>query len=136
MCNQLEKGVLAIFGYTTALSAHALKTYVNLYKVPFISLSPPVSKYIKKTEVKDAIVDDEIGFEFSNEVQMHSQIVKRSVHFESNSDIFDRSNRGTDEAYQLNMFPDMIPLLVSLIKYNRWKTMYYFYNYEEGLDIV
>ena len=129
---------MAIFGYTTALSVHTLKTYANLYKVPFISLSPPDGQYIKKTEkIEDTLADEND----EEPQQTQSQIQKRSVdsqlnyennyeNLELNSDI--NVDEEPIEEYQLNMFPDMIPLLVSLIKYNRWKTMYYVYNYDEG----
>jgi hypothetical protein len=35
---------------------------------------------------------------------------------------------------EINMFPDFLPMLMSLIKYHRSQNVYYVYNYEEGLD--
>jgi hypothetical protein len=34
--------------------------------------------------------------------------------------------------FQLTIHPDMVPVLVSLIKYSRWKSIYYIYNHDEG----
>jgi hypothetical protein len=36
---------------------------------------------------------------------------------------------------ELNMFPDFLPMLISLIKYYRtYKHVHYVYNHDEGLD--
>jgi hypothetical protein len=37
--------------------------------------------------------------------------------------------------FQITIHPDMVPVLVSLIKYSRWKSIYYIYNHEEGYII-
>ena len=34
--------------------------------------------------------------------------------------------------FVVNLHPAITPTLISLIKYNRWKTIYYLYNHEEG----
>ncbi len=34
--------------------------------------------------------------------------------------------------YDLHMHPDMVPLLISLLKYYRWSFIYYVYNNDEG----
>ncbi len=130
----MEKGVLGIFGYTAASSAYTLKTFANLYRVPFISLSPPISKYHNKMERKFEDSYEEI--ESSNEPQSEIESSKRDADSKliEASELTTNTESSNIEEYQLNMYPDMIPLLVSLIKYNRWKTMYYFYNYEEGLN--
>ena len=36
--------------------------------------------------------------------------------------------------FQITIHPDMVPVLVSLIKYSRWKTIYYIYNHDEALN--
>ena len=35
--------------------------------------------------------------------------------------------------FQIHMHPDMVPMLISLIKYNRWQIIYYVYNHDEAL---
>ena len=142
----MEKGVLGIFGFTGAASAHTLKTYANLYKYPFISISPPTNNRYEQIRKKKSVFN-EFENEFQeDERQLNSRDVENAVENENNydpsnskemaaqknSNFFESTNNSEVEDYQVNMFPDMIPLLVSLLKYNRWKSVYYFYNYQEG----
>ena len=145
----MENGVLAIFGFTGASSAHTLKTYANLYKFPFISISPPTHNHYEQAKKKNSNFDEyeaderqedeglrdtenAIGKEKSNDTSDKNMNVDNK-----NSNNIEGSNGVEVEDYQVNLFPDMIPLLVSLLKYNRWKSVYYFYNNHEGsLEII
>lgn len=43
-------------------------------------------------------------------------------------------NEHKAESFILNMHPDLVPLLVSMIKYSRWKNIYYVYDNEEAFN--
>lgn len=83
---------MAIIGPITIQTHNAIKTFSNMYNLPYITWS----NYIKQT----------------------SKV----------------SQSGTKEnhLFQLYMEPDLSPLLISIIKYNNWKRLYYIYNHEKG----
>ena len=118
----MNKGVLAIFGFSTGSSAYTLDAYANLYKVPFISLSEPIDKKIQNFKTENAD---------SNHEQLNQKKNSRKRDKDFNEEYEeDASDFSTDDIlneYQINMFPDIVPLLVSLIKYNRWKVKYQSY---------
>ena len=138
----MGNGVLAIFGYTSASSSYTLQTYSNLYKYPFISMSSPTYKFYEQLGgKKNSKEENEF---FSDEMENQSQFKNDedeivSVSNDESSELSrltnlnNRDESGLEvEEYQINMAPDMIPILVSLLKYNRWKRVYYLYNYQEG----
>jgi alpha-glucosidase (family GH31 glycosyl hydrolase) len=140
----MENGVLVIFGFTGVSSAHTLKTYANLYKFPFISISPPTNNHYEQTKKKnsnfneyeaDERQEDEAlrDTENATEKENNYDASNKNIVDNKNSNNIEGSNNVEVEDYQVNLFPDMIPLLVSLLKYNRWKSVYYFYNNHEGL---
>ena len=142
----MGKGVLAIFGFTGAESAHTLKTYANLYKFPFISLSPPTNNRYEQLRKKNSVISEheneyqlderrrEVESVIENETENNRDTLNvNDISDQRNSNNLESSINSEVEDYQINMFPDMIPLLVSLLKYNRWKSVYYFYNYQEGV---
>lgn len=127
----MSKGVLAIFGQTTLTASESIKSFTNTYKVPFISLAHPVSR-IETKEKRPGHSEyinphlDHNGFSTlgADQNQKENQYSGQT-----------KSKFNSDESldnYQINMHPDMGPLLISLIKYNRWKFVYYIYNHDEG----
>lgn len=132
----MERGVLAVFGYTSASSAYTIKTYTNLYKLPFISLSHPIYKYRETLPNRfnnfDLRSADEANNEIGSVYNPEFEDTDEKPPLDTGYLFEDKNNLSPD--YQINMFPDMVPLLVSLIKYNRWKSVYYVYNHEEGKD--
>ena len=133
----MKKGVLALFGFSTAPSTYTLRSYANLYQIPVFSLSHQPSKY-------DEIIKNELVIETENELQNSPKIetskkstyrIKKNADEYEYTDIAETPVEEIIEEFQVNMFPDMIPLLVSLMKYNRWKMVYYIYNHEEGIQI-
>ena len=146
VCNQMSKGVLAIFGFTSSSVADTIKTYTSMHNIPFISLSHPVLKYRSHaTELlqnDDSDMNDGGG---SGNSQPSSSSASSSSYggggggnSESN-EIGEMmvSNEPIQENvnFQLSMHPDMVPLLISLIKYNRWKRIFYVYNHDEGMSV-
>ena len=43
-------------------------------------------------------------------------------------------NETSNENFLLNMHPNLAPILISLVKYNRWEVLYYFYDSDEALN--
>lgn len=113
----MSKGVLAIFGQTTLASSESIRSFSNLYKIPFISLSHPVY-------TKNDIENQKISADFNDPVISDSSSISKENSTQNESK--------KSENFQINMHPDMVPLLVSLVKYNRWKSVYYIYNHAEG----
>lgn len=144
VCDQMSRGVLAIFGYTSASAAEAIKSYADFYQVPYISLTSAVYK-------KSLANDDSEDSDFHSIMTENSYESSNNTSLNENDQITIKSNDEIDDElddeittqsinknvhlknFQINMHPDIIPLLVSLIKYNRWKTIFYLYNNDEGL---
>ena len=106
----MKRGVVALLVHASSTAAYTVRTYANLYKLPFISLSHPIYKFENENKQDDneddVLTDDESTEKASN----------------------------SDDQYVINMHPDMVPLLVALMKYNRWKSVYYVYNHEDGTN--
>jgi len=136
----MSRGVLAIFGYTSASAAEAIKSYADFYQVPYISLSSAVYKQSLQNENSD-------DSDFDSLIADNSYDSSNSTSFSEDEQKFVESNENWDDEFsttqnmnkivqlknfQINMHPDIVPLLVSLIKYNSWKTIFYLYNNDEG----
>lgn len=123
----MSRGVLAIFSNINTASHETLKTFTGFYEMPFITMTHPVHKYDYRPLSQTSI--DYSNFDDVNrpvpEVQSDEQVSSASVSSK-------KSN--ASETFLLNMHPDMVPLLVSMIKYNRWKNVYYIYDHEEGTE--
>jgi hypothetical protein len=130
----MSKGPLAIFGHWTTGSKNSIETYSNFYNVPFLSWSPSIYKHESNEEnlekeafVEQANVDNPDG-DFSNE-NNYMKSSQANLHHVQDHFVSDSVEK---PSFQVNFHPDLVPLLISLIKYNRWKTIYYIYNHEEG----
>lgn len=123
----MERGVLALFGETSMLTSDSIKTFVNSYNIPFFTWSYPNLKYsdffdLNKIENDQSV----IGLDSSTDLQDASS-AKPSQSNKSNETAKD------DYPYLLNMHPSFTPLLISLLKYHRWETVYYIYDNDEGI---
>ena len=119
----MERGALAIFGEADLATSNSLRSFVNYYNVPFFTWSYPAFNdfnvdYIEKKSDLETVVND--NYESSNKAKK----------LETNKII---KNSGDALNFLLNMHPSFTPALVSLIKYNRWQTVYYIYDHDEGL---
>ena len=128
----MSRGVLVIIGFTSSQTANTIKTYTNFHHIPFISLSPPVIDY--KPPNVDEKPDDYHDFNIDlQDIEAGSNqdeiITSTPVIKEEKTQQNDKDNENN---YQINAQPDMVPLLISLVKYNRWKRVYYVYNHPEG----
>ncbi|CAF0748574.1 unnamed protein product [Brachionus calyciflorus] len=125
VCNQMSKGILAIFGQTSHSLTEAIKSYTNRYKIPFISITHPRHK-----------LDDKIqnSNQFNLDLVQNENKLSSSENSDLNNSIKnDQEIINNTQNFQIKMHPDMVPLLVSLIKYHQWKSIYYLYNNEEAL---
>ena len=127
----MNKGVLATLGFTNGLSAYTLETYSNLYEVPFFTLSQPNKKYNKIVRKISHPVNGEENLQFKQKKSLRKRQDEFNEEYEE--DTSDTVNSEDPNEYQISMYPDITPLLISLLKYNRWKTVYYIYNHPEGI---
>lgn len=109
----MSKGVLVIFGQTSFSSGQTIKSYADRYNIPFININHP--KHILDKENREQ--ENNIKFK---PVEQDNLKFDKKIH----DDI--------KQIYQFFMHPDLVPLLISLTKYHRWKSVYYLYNNQEG----
>jgi hypothetical protein len=136
----MSRGVLVIIGFTSSQTANTIKTYTNFHHIPFISLSPPIIDY-QPQNINDEI-DDEQDFNIDfqdiesgltqTELMTSTPIIKEEKIKKYEKD----TEKSLENNYQINAQPDMVPLLISLVKYNRWKRVYYVYNHPEGKNHI
>ncbi len=105
----MERGVLALFGETSMAASDSLKSIVNQYNIPFYTWSYP-----KNDEITNVI---NAGSESSADSTETEQIVSTS---------------NESPNFLLNMHPSLSPMLIFLMKYHRWQTIYYIYDNDEG----
>lgn len=110
----MSKGVLAVFGQTSFSSAKTIESYADRYNLPFININHP--KNILNQNDKETITD----FDYDQFKSSESENLK-SISYDKKK-----------QAYQMFMHPNLVPLLISLTKYHRWKNVYYLYNNQEG----
>jgi hypothetical protein len=107
VCQQMSRGVLALFGPISIESSNALKIFTNSYHLPYITWSS-----------LPAVIEDTYKVEYQRQAESQS-------HFNTKpNDI---------NAYQISMRPDISPLLIYLIKLTRWPKIYYLYNSDYGI---
>lgn len=124
----MERGVLAIFGGIPADSVEAIKSFVNFHNVPFIAWnSPPYQSNDDMDDIEDDEMDARV---FDNdEIELTNKIVKNTITAAPTT-----PEKITQPSFYLNMYPDITSVLISIIKYDRHKTVYYLYNDISALD--
>jgi hypothetical protein len=117
----MERGALAIFGEADLSTSNSLRSFVNYYNVPFFTWSYPTLNDFNA---------DHIEKKSELETEANENYENRFKKLEIN-----KARKNSDDAlnFLLNMHPSFTPVLVSLIKYNRWQTVYYVYDHDEGL---
>ncbi len=143
VCQQMSRGVLAIFGSTSYSSMETVKSITNKYNIPFFSWSHlyrlrkgPDSMHqtiatkslIFKRESTNFVPNnkknveyDEAEYESEYEENPNAQI----EYLNSNSEM-------TDQHSQLYLRPDLAPVLIELIKHYKISSVYYIYNHDNG----
>jgi hypothetical protein len=150
----MSRGVLSIFGATTTTSAATLKSLVNSHKMPFFTWSHPYKYKLNEIDERDVhdnepdVDHDTLGSSKSSSAAANNHHHQYHHSSQNSNEIYfnelggelktlkdlRRYNemRSQPKNFQIHMHPDMVPMLTSLIKYNRWQTIYYVYNHEEG----
>ena len=137
----MSRGALALFGWTAPSSTAALKTITDKYQVPLLTWSHPILKKANESDHEYELESEEETSE--NEEPDHKYLFTNSDLHKKYESVDEITNLATLRKYneiknaharnfQVHMHPDMVPMLISLIKYNRWKIIYYVYNHEEG----
>ena len=127
ICNQMDRGVLAIFGGISQASAKSIKSFVDYHNVPFITWSNPSYK-----NTEDILDDNQNQAEYLNNQFILSDNKQNSI--EENDATKSKPNtkkqpiKHQTKSFLFNMHPDISPVLISIIKYNQHKTIYYLYD--------
>lgn len=122
----MERGVLAIFGGISEKSVKAVQSFVNYHQIPFITWNNPSYEDLERENDYDV---------YSYNVEYNKDpIIFRNDEFDYQEQTGNAIKQQTfnNTNYLINMHPDISAVLVSLIKYNRHKTIYYLYNHEAG----
>lgn len=128
----MERGVLAIFAESNIPSSESLSSFVNFYNIPFFTWSYPNKKNEelndKKFEAESTSSHDALTTDYSQDYYLTSTKPKIDDQKASQQEEEDSN----EVNFLLNMHPSYTSVLISLIKYNRWQTIYYLYNHDEG----
>lgn len=155
----MSRGVLAIFSNIETSSYETLRAFTSHHEIPFVTMTHPIHEYTyasdndNDNESDRSVIDPTLpsfGPESSDDGSFiqHSSVwqddERKDARHDSNgartmggatSQIgSSHANHANKESFLLNMHPDMVPLLVSMIKYNRWRNIYYVYDYDEALN--
>lgn len=143
----MSKGVLAIFSYSNTFTQNSIDSMLNSYRVPFISVMHPFNNEAPATlnqvehgankDESSHVIESILGKHAINEV-IGSVTTTPEQQAKSSTDQKEADDAGNERPKSpnshLSIHPDMTPLLVSLIKYSRWSSIYYVYNHKEGLN--
>lgn len=152
----MNHGALAVFSNIETSSYETLKSFASFHEIPFITMTHPIHEYnyMSSSSPYDSNHEEDDRSSRGGSSSMDSSL----SNFDAFDDVFDekraswqqRTKTEDDsmiidskdklsssslprESFLLNMHPDLVPLIVSMIKYNRWKNIYYIYDHEEGI---
>lgn len=126
----MSRGVLAIFGPVIPESYNTLKTFSNSFHIPYITWDSPIYEDEEPLQTENDVDDST-----EDEIRTKDEFVKKKIDVDNDDDNseYDELLTGSDISnFQLFLYPDISPMLIELIKQNRWKTLYYIYNHERG----
>jgi len=121
VCNQMSRGVLALFGETNMFTAESIKSFVNHYNIPFFTWTYPNSDLILSKEEKEenlAIENENANNEDGEDEENKKKLIETKM---------------PEASYLFNMYPSLTGLLISLLKYYKWENIYYIYDNDEAL---
>jgi hypothetical protein len=160
VCQQISRGVVAIFGPTNLATLDMLNSLTNFYNIPFISwsyldrvklesqqsiINTKSTKTVKK---RNAYSRPRIMSDFNQNYYNNEDHFEDYDEFEYNNDengsIIEQENDYPAEnvksslthnrlPFQIYMRPDLAPALISLIDFYDWHTIYYIYNYQQAI---
>ena len=125
----MSRGILAMFSHISTVSYETLRSLTSFYEMPFITMTHPVHEYNYRTNEDK---NDDRSFSLDMSGSDYSYVDRNSQLSSSYVNRFNKKSRDNGPSFLLNMHPDLVPLLVSMIKYNRWKNIIYVYDNEEG----
>lgn len=160
VCQQMSRGVLAIFGTTSWSSVNVLNSFTSYYGVPFISWSHlartrmPAYKLLTDNS---SIHGNKKFNRFHRELSDYSFVpgsqraraARSSFDMENEYDVVDYSsndellmeslevddqdgNLKDNSPTQLYLRPDLALAMIELISSYGWTNIYYIYNHEQG----
>lgn len=122
----MERGVVALFGETTMLASDSLKQFVNAYNIPFFTWSYP---NLKTNDFVDFKTEPDL-----NEQATVSDQINDESDTTPNKPVINSDAISDEDNYLFNMHPSLTPLLISLMKYHKWSSVYYIYDSDEALN--
>jgi hypothetical protein len=134
----MTRGPFVIFGTSEWSTLNTLKSFTNFYNMPYVTWSYLDRKpfhtinQIKHLNMKKN--DNQKSFSNSYEKiflrrEDYDLIEQKSlIKIQNHSNI----NSNKPSSYQLFLKPDLVPVLIELIRFYGWKQFYYIYNYENG----
>ena len=126
----MANGVVAIFADLNVATLNSIRSFVNNYNIPFFTWTYP-SYNPKEIELFDMqYKESDSGYETLDNLKNYStNPTNTNIKIEK----YSKESKYNKRNYILNTHPTISPLLIKLIKNYRWKTVYYFYNHEEGI---
>ena len=144
----MSRGSLAIFGSTKLTSMETVKSMTDKYNIPFFSWSFFVQNKEEINQRFNQQIVNKVQIQIGTSENDTIKLSKRGVNFQpanyekgeyENSDYSksilyfkNKNKRISREPRQLYLRPNIAPVLIETIKYYRWKSVFYLYNYEQG----
>ncbi len=140
----MERGTLAIFGGISSASSKSIKSFVNFYNIPFITWNEPSYKlydnYLEENDNnkytdESSTTKSSVQSEYEQNLESIDNVLTKNkdtqINSKANND--NDSNFKMNSNFLINMHPEISPVLISFVKYNRHRIIYYLYNHESGL---
>lgn len=144
----MSRGSLAIFGSTKLGSMETVKSMTDKYNIPFFSWSFFVQNKEKLNQRLEKIVNKAQNKKSAKSGNSTQKLTKRNANFhpaqyekgEPDKSDYSKSilyfkntkKRMNREPRQMYLRPNIAPVLIETIKYYRFRSVYFFYNYEQG----
>jgi hypothetical protein len=136
----MSRGVLAIFGsFSSSSSINIIRSITNHYDLPFISITNvPRRGYYEQLqsdyEIRNKLLNNSTSNNYKD-IIMHV-VNKQSEVIKDNNRTNELNVTSNFTHSQLFMRPNIIPVLIELIKHYKFSTIYYIYNYESGMQFI
>jgi hypothetical protein len=134
----MTRGPFAIFGTSEWSTLNTLKSFTNFYNVPYVSWS-----YLDRKPFYSMNQIKSLNSKITNHHKSYSNSYEKIFLRREDYDLIEQKtfikiqnhtnmNSFKQPSYQLFLKPDLVPVLIELIRFYDWKHFYYIYNYENG----
>jgi len=139
----MTRGPFVIFGTSEWSTLNTLRSFTSFYNIPYVTWSyldrKPFYTINQMKNLNMKKIDDQKSFASSYEKiflrrEDYDLVEQKSLIKIQNQSTNMNSNKLS--SYQLFLKPDLVPVLIELIRFYDWKQFYYIYNYENGSNII